>query len=291
MTLPPTSPKRPKQAIPSFALYGEDAVFPDLIHIEEITDRAAHLNWTIAPHRHLHLHQVVYMHSGAAQITLDGARSALSAQSVVNLPSGCVHSFHFAPDAIGTVLTFPVPEWPEYFGPRADCAARLSRPFTAVDTGTLGDAIALLRQAYRSADILRTLALRHGTAGVLLALLQGESGAEQAGAKKSDPRMARLRAIIDAAPSLTQNVATLAAQLGLSQRQVARLCHSETGRPVQALLHSAILREACRELAYTRLHIAQIAHRLGFEEPSYFSRFFQRLMGETPSQYRARMNG
>lgn len=282
---------QPRPAIPSFALYGEQAVFPDLIHIEEITDRAAHLNWTIAPHRHLHLHQVVYVRNGAAQITLDGARSTLGAQSVVNLPSGCVHSFDFAPDAIGTVLTFPVPEWPEYFGPRADCAPLLSRAFSNVDGGALDAALALLRQAYHSIDTLRTLALRHASAGVLLALLHNAGTAQRAGAKLADPRMARLRAIIDAAPSLSQNVATLAGQLNLSQRQVARLCQNETGRPVQALLHSAILREACRELAYTRLHIAQIAHRLGFEEPSYFSRFFQRLMGETPSQYRARMNG
>jgi AraC family transcriptional activator of pobA len=51
-------------AIPAWSLYGESRAFPDVMHIERFTDRAAGLDWRIAPHRHLHLHQFFLIQSG-----------------------------------------------------------------------------------------------------------------------------------------------------------------------------------------------------------------------------------
>ena len=61
------------QAIPAWQLYGEASPFPDVLHIERIVDRASGLDWTIAPHRHLNLHQLFVFLSGDVQLTADGA--------------------------------------------------------------------------------------------------------------------------------------------------------------------------------------------------------------------------
>ena len=45
--------------IPVFALYGETAPFPDIIHIERIADRATSHGWTIAAHSHGQLAQLI----------------------------------------------------------------------------------------------------------------------------------------------------------------------------------------------------------------------------------------
>ena len=45
--------------------------------------------------------------------------------------------------------------------------------------------------------------------------------------------------------------------------------------------------EALRDLAYTALAIKQIADGLGFTDAGYFTRFFQRQTGHTPSAWRA----
>lgn len=45
--------------------------------------------------------------------------------------------------------------------------------------------------------------------------------------------------------------------------------------------------EARRDLVYTSLTIAQISFRLGFSDPAYFSRFFAKRAGLSPSDYRA----
>ena len=48
------------------------------------------------------------------------------------------------------------------------------------------------------------------------------------------------------------------------------------------------MEEACRLLAFTALPVSQVGYRLGYGDPSYFTRRFTRLQGQTPSAYRAR---
>ena len=43
-----------------------------------------------------------------------------------------------------------------------------------------------------------------------------------------------------------------------------------------------------RLLRETKMPIAEICDKCGFSEPSHFTRFFKRLAGQTPSEYRKR---
>jgi AraC family transcriptional activator of pobA len=47
-----------------------------------------------------------------------------------------------------------------------------------------------------------------------------------------------------------------------------------------------VLLEAKRSLIYTSMTVAQVADALGFADPAYFSRFFKRLSGLSPSDFR-----
>ena len=82
-------------------------------------------------------------------------------------------------------------------------------------------------------------------------------------------------------------MSTLARQLGITPTQLNRVCRQLTGRPALALLHARVLLEAQRDLAYTTLSIKQVGLGLGFGDAGYFTRFFQRATGATPSRWRA----
>jgi AraC family transcriptional activator of pobA len=58
------------------------------------------------------------------------------------------------------------------------------------------------------------------------------------------------------------------------------------GHGALAVLHDRIVLEARRELAYTTLSVKQIALDLGFADAGYFTRFFLREAGQTPSAWR-----
>jgi len=53
------------------------------------------------------------------------------------------------------------------------------------------------------------------------------------------------------------------------------------------VLHARLVLEAQRDLAYTTMTIKQIGLGLGFADAGYFTRFFQRETGRTPTAWRA----
>jgi AraC-like DNA-binding protein len=52
-------------------------------------------------------------------------------------------------------------------------------------------------------------------------------------------------------------------------------------------MHERVLLEARRLLIQKNSDITQIAFDLGFNDASYFSRFFKKTSGQSPSEFRA----
>ena len=97
----------PPVTIPTFALYGEDhwQSPTGFAHIETIAQRSALHDWAIAPHRHDRAVQLLLVHQGPAQVTLDGALFALDGPAFIVVPTGVVHGFRFDHRTGGHVLT------------------------------------------------------------------------------------------------------------------------------------------------------------------------------------------
>jgi len=60
----------------------------------------------------------------------------------------------------------------------------------------------------------------------------------------------------------------------------------QSGKPAIVHIHERLILEAKRLLYHTDQSIKEIAFNLGFEEASYFNKFFKRLTQQTPLQYR-----
>lgn len=281
---------RPVDAIPSFALYGEEADFPDILHVEGLGDRAARHDWTIAPHRHRRLHQFVHLAEGEGEVTVDGAAWAMRPGVVVNLPPQVVHSFRLGEGALGDVLTLPVPAWHEILVADREVEGRLGRAFQCAATDGFGQRVERVRRELRDGGPHQRLRLQAALADVVLGVLAAEGDNPVEAERRVDPRLTAFRALVEAAPSIRLGVAEAARRLGVSERHLSRLCREGAGTAPQEVIHTAVLREACRLLAYTRLQVAEVGHRLGFDDPAYFSRFFQRGTGASPRAYRDRLH-
>lgn len=270
--------------IPVFTLYGETSAFPDVIHCERVLDRARLHDWVITPHRHGQMSQILRIETGAAQARVDGLSLMLGAEEYLYIPAQAVHGFAFSQGAEGSVLSFPsavlsgmTPEIQPWLG--AVQHGRVPDPAGAM--------IAQLHQAHAGAGIFRAqrlVALAH----LLLAALAEDSLAQRPPDRAAGRQVQRLEVLIAGNLGRGWTARDYAAALNVSTSHLNRIVRAAKGHSLTAHLEAATMAEACRLIAFTRMPVAEIGYRLGFGDPSYFSRRFRRRMGEAPSDYRLR---
>jgi AraC family transcriptional activator of pobA len=278
------------QTIPSWQLYGEKTAFPDILHVERVIDRAAGLDWTIEPHRHLHLHQLFLLTSGQIALTIDGTPRPVTLPAVINIPRGTVHGFSFSAGTEGLVLTLPADDFPDLFAAPAETAAALSQVFAIPATPPIIHRFHSLDLHHACSSPTRRTFLR-GEVSALIAEVTEIGMAGQGQRVTIDPRIQRLEALVRAGISRRFSLDDLAEALAMSPRTLARLCKAHTGLTVQGYVEAQKMREACRLLVYTRMTAQQIAYHLGYDDPAYFSRVFQRALQISPTAYRRRFDG
>ena len=74
--------------------------------------------------------------------------------------------------------------------------------------------------------------------------------------------------------------------LNISARTLTKYVSQSTHCSPLQIINDRIVLEAKRQLQHTSLNIKEIGYGLGFEDPSYFVKFFKRLTGMMPSEFR-----
>jgi AraC family transcriptional regulator, transcriptional activator of pobA len=281
--------------IPAFSLYGEPPDRLDLrLHIETIAARSRRYAWRIGSHLHRGLHQVLWVTEGPVEAALGAESAAAEGPLAIVIPPGVAHGFAFSPHTRGYILTFD---------PRALLEGE--------GGPTLADLFATPRVV-----LLREEPGWARRLTALLAALAAETAAPDSGlspapawlARAALWRLAKLahaerpptpgRATFVRFLALTEArfrdgwpIAAYARALGLSAKRLNRLTRAHAGISAIECVHRRLLREACERLTHLDAPISAIGFDLGFDDPAYFTRFFKRLTGESPSAFRAARRG
>ncbi len=83
------------------------------------------------------------------------------------------------------------------------------------------------------------------------------------------------------------DVAAYAGMMNISAGHLSELVKEQSGKPAIVHIHERIIVEAKRLLFHTDQSVKEISFTLGFEDASYFNRFFKRLALVTPAYYRS----
>jgi len=83
-----------------------------------------------------------------------------------------------------------------------------------------------------------------------------------------------------------QKAGFYARKMNLSPKRLNEITRKMLGKTVTQLIHSRIFIEAKRDLIFGRRSIKEISYGLGFEDPTYFSRFFKKQSGISPTRFR-----
>lgn len=287
--------------IARFSLYGEasTAIAPEFVHIETISARSSLHEWTIDPHAHPGIFQLLLMTRGAVELRTEGSAARLGPASLVALPHGSIHAFRFEPGAEGWVLSIAVslladprigalchaaqvegsaPRWIE-LAADGQAAARLSWLLADFDRALGSDRSGRLADV-QVAELALILALASET-------LEGAEWTVVANSPR-DGLVRRFGELVEQHYRSDWTIADYVAALGTTAPTLTRASREALGKSPWHFVLDRLLLEAMRSLTYSTATVSQIAASLGFSDPAYFSRFFKSRSGMTASEFRIR---
>ena len=86
-------------------------------------------------------------------------------------------------------------------------------------------------------------------------------------------------------------VSDAAEYVGLTEKYLCKLFKEQLGVTPVGFLQQLRADRAAQLLVSTSLSVAEIAESIGIPDPTYFSRFFKRRQGCSPSEYRLKFEG
>ncbi|SAK45766.1 transcriptional regulator [Caballeronia pedi] len=285
--------------IPNYNLYGESARPPwyDAFNFEWIVERSAPNDWHIDAHRHDALLQFLYIRGGGGEVLIENRMIEIVPPSVIMLPAQTVHGFNFAPDVDGLVVTVAQRS--------IEALASIAAPglipvlqragvsrvnAQAVKESAFIPILELLEKEFRATD------RGHMAAGMSLLialfvhvarLCESASTPNVASTERRAQQIKRFRTLVAAHFREHRPVEFYAQKLGMTVTQLGRICREEISSSPLAMINEHLVREAQRDLVYSTLSVKQIAHGLGFTDIAYFSRYFRKQTGVTPTQFQS----
>lgn len=254
--------------------------------------RFPHVN---VPHGHSFF-LLLYVSAGTGTHTVDLVTYELHPGSVFFLAPGQVHHWQLAPAADGIVMFFE-PTFYQFRYPERDL---LALPFfdsahpPVLYLPPANELAPLFEQVLREyqhpaanqAEVLRAyLAL-------VLELASRHYPAAPAATEASlaQHQIRQFGALLNQHYRRQRSVRDYAQQLHLTANYLNALCRRVLGQTASDLIHARVVLEAKRLLSHSALGVAQVADELGFDDPSYFGRYFRKYAGQSPEAFRQNGN-
>lgn len=246
------------------------------------------------PHRHDY-HELMWLSAGEGVQLIDGEAHAIVPGTVTVIARGQVHQFQHARGLRGALLRITDAA---LGGSESRLLGRRGAPVITVPPGECDRFSSVLRALHaetrRPPDPYAPDLVRHLTATVLLWLARWDdaSRAERPQADDADVALQRRFAErLEHDYTRHHDVAHYADALGVPAAALSRALVAVTGRATKELIVERVMTEAMRLLRFTDLTVGEVAFRVGYEDPLYFSRAFKRYAGRAPQAYRAEVHG
>ena len=99
-------------------------------------------------------------------------------------------------------------------------------------------------------------------------------------------QLTRFTSLVDEHFNEGLSVAEYAEMMHLSVRTLSNLTNQLLNKTPSLMIQERIILEAKRLLLYSNLNINQVGYRLGFDDPSYFVKYFKKHTNISPSEFR-----
>jgi len=235
---------------------------------------------------------VIVCTKGKGWAEIDGRRFTVTASEVLFIPANKPHAYGADDDDPWSI------QWAHFAGTAVASYASLLPvhdyvlSIPSADTKEIGR---MFRESYRLASTgltERTLLLVSHMLRYVLGLLFFQTGRSMgSGSRAIAHDLTKSIEFMRANLTRSLNLQELSRHSGLSPTRYSALFREQTGSsPVE---HHIRLRmqAACHLLDTTALSVKEVAAELGYPDPYYFSRIFQKILGCSPVAYRRSVKG
>jgi len=265
------------------------------LNYEPIYFRSNAYDWEIKPHRHSSLYQIFLLNKGAFLIKLDDKQGLYKAPTLLVIPPMCVHGFEYEKESDGHVFSIFQSVLSEFLPFHKKFAEQLEHPiiingelFTSQLT-EIENIFSKIKDEFYGMNPgrLQVLQSQISYLFIMIMRLSKHGIVSRPSYDHAEERLAqRFKELVEIYFSQHKTNDFYASELGISTSKLVAISNDILGTPPQKQAHDRLILEAKRNLIYTNKPSSNIAHILGFGDPAYFSRFFKKITGETPSHFR-----
>lgn len=265
---------------------------PSFLYCEALNVRSEQHDWKIKPHRHASLFQIFIVTAGGGIVQLDDETHTIVAPAVVYIPNNVVHGFNWNIDSKGHVLSVTSAVIGQLLNQDVISGLENSAFTCQITDSRLADIERLCNDIHdeeRQTDAYSNMMLMAIVQRLLVWIYRNVPvSSKKQYLSKPEKKLAQFKSLIATHSDEHHQVSWYANQIGVSGPHLNQICKTHENKSALSLIHDFILDEAKRCLIFADLRISAVADRLGFNDPSHFTKFFKAQTGETPRNYRQR---
>ncbi len=235
-------------------------------------------------HRHA-FYFCLFLESGEGEHVVDFEPVNMVGHSVHFLKIGQVHSLRLEASSKGVILQFDQRFWPQKnIRPNdiATCTRLAKENFyeTRDIVSKVAREISQKQSGYQ--DVVSSYVKI-----LLIKLARSKSTETYDGiGLYAQQRLEEFLALVEENFVAEKSVSFYSAKMNLSNYQLSAITKTSLGKTPSMLIGELVMLEAKRRLLATVHQVSQIAHDLGFNDVSYFIRFFRKHTGVSPQAFR-----
>jgi AraC family transcriptional regulator, transcriptional activator of pobA len=256
--------------------------------------------YVVDSHIHRLFEQLLICERGSGSILLEDGRRTFEAPAILVVPSLTVHALSFDENSERWVVSIAKNYFQEIAARASDFSEIFSRGLCIQYAAHDRDYVELQhvldkldweqRRSASCRDIVIEALLIDLLVGVLRRIQDSKTPAIDETASDQDVHRNFTR-MVEEHHTENWSLQQFADALRVTVPHLRNACRNVSGESPIRIINTRILVEAKRCLTHTGLSVAEIACRLGFEDASYFSRFFKSRTGQTPTVYKNSKSG
>ena len=233
---------------------------------------------------HLHgFYEIIWFQKGSGTHYVDFNQYAIAPRTIIFISPGQIHSFDTKHDQEGYVLKICAELFDDFVS--LSCVTVQDK-----DSAALEMLVAAMQEELKKEDSLGHREALHAL--VKLFVIMVRRSYAEINPSAPNPHKVSYKAFLNFRKLIEENYCRLhtvkdyASLLNVSSKTLTLYVNECSKYSPLELINNRIILEAKRLLRYSVLSVKEIAFRLGFEDPSYFAKFFKRLVKQSPADYR-----